>query len=231
MTAERTRPIDLFKAEAQARCPGFLYSFNIADLKRRNCHLGLAAGDRDIAELDLALKTLASPMTVVVRLSGQRWLLFSTQDEAARIQGLLGSYKRKEKIWTGWHIDGERPGERAYREWQLEAEISRAIRCIRAVVKIADALEMVMAEIEKNDFNLPLNEIVRLEDISGMARTPWCCVSRYPERSPACPFCGSEEFAWEDGDMSVYSGYGSCKRCRATIDIRQVEHLTPPAHA
>jgi GGDEF domain-containing protein len=222
MTLERAKPIDLFKLQADVLCPGFLYSFNIADFKRRNSHLTHIAGDADIAELDRALKALASKTAVAARTHGDRWHLFSHRDESVRVQALLDDYNRSERIWTGWRIDGEKPGERALRERLVESEIRRAVRCLSAEVRTAEELSDAIAEIEKNDYQLPVDRIVPLADVPAMKREAWICVTQYPEPMPSCPFCDGRDFAWEDGDMSVYSGYGDCKACGAKIDIRQV---------
>ncbi len=219
---EKPRPFDLFKAEADARCPGLLYSFNIADFKRRNLHLTYVVGDKDIGELDLALKSLASDTAVVSRTHGNRWFLFSARDESIRVRALLDAYRRCDKIWTGWRIDGEKSGERASHEHLVETAIQRAVRCLCARVESADALNDALSGIEKNNWNLPVNVIVPLDQVSAMARAPWTCVAHYPDRHPACPFCGGTEFECEGCDDPIYSGYGTCKSCSAAIDIRQV---------
>src|SRR6202008_3000776 len=51
-TLGHERRIVTFQREAARFLPGYLYCFNIADLKRRNGHLGHGAGDKDIEELE-----------------------------------------------------------------------------------------------------------------------------------------------------------------------------------
>ncbi len=222
MTADQPKRIDVFRREAGALCPGFLYSFNIADFKRRNLHLSYGVGDADILELERALKAMASDTMVVSRVSGQRWFLFSRIDADRTVQGLLESYKRTETIWTGWQVDAENAGQRATRTWQVESEIRRALRCLRAEVQTPDALSTAIAEIDKDDYNLPVDRIIALTDVANILRNVWRCVTRYPEASPMCPFCSAQDFDCEGGDDSIYTGYGRCNGCSAHIDIRQL---------
>lgn len=222
MTAEQPKRINVFRREARALCPGFLYSFNIADFKRRNLHLSYGVGDGDIVDLDRVLKALASDVTPVARVSGQRWFLFSRVDADRAVQSLLDNYKRSEKIWTGWQVDAERSGQRATRTWQVESEIRRAVRCLRAEVESPDALDAAIAAIEKDDYNLPVDRIVPLADVANIPRSAWQCVTRYPEAAPMCPFCSAHDFDCEGVDDSIYSGYGRCNACSANIDIRQL---------
>src|SRR5437899_2884382 len=104
------KPIDLFTQQALARLPGFLYSFNIADFKRRNGHLGHLVGDADIAELDRRLKEFASNDGLVARTSGDRWFLLTRDNRTEEVGQLLAAYAREEPIEAGWEIIASRRG-------------------------------------------------------------------------------------------------------------------------
>jgi hypothetical protein len=81
---EQIRKIDIFQQEAGFRLPGVLYSFNIADLKRRNAHLGFRTGDKDIEELDRLLTATQSDAVLMARTQSNRWLMLTQQNENAR---------------------------------------------------------------------------------------------------------------------------------------------------
>src|SRR5260370_16889488 len=69
--------LEEFERQALSHLPGFVFSFNIADLKRRNIHLGHREGDHDIADLERLLGAMAGPDCLVARVTRHRWLMVS----------------------------------------------------------------------------------------------------------------------------------------------------------
>jgi GGDEF domain-containing protein len=212
--------------QAAARClPGLLYCFNIADLKRRNSHLGHLVGDKDIEELDRLLKELASDTAIVERIDGQRWLMVSQRNENNRVQAILDRYKRTDRFSAGWQVEATRGGTEKVGRQTVPSEISRAVRCLYAEVKSPAELTAAITTIKDNDYNLPVNRPLLLSTLPKLARKSWHCVAAYPVQEPACPFCQERDFVWEGGDGSYYSGDGTCRTCGAEISIRDISDL------
>jgi len=150
--------------------------------------------------------------------------MISRQDAMQRVQQILDGYKKTDRISTGWSVEAARQNGESRTDQQLATtEISRAVRCLYADVETRDDLAAAIAGIAANDHNLPVNRPIHLRDIAALPRMRWQCMSRYPADDPGCPFCGGHEFAWEDGDGSIYSGDGRCKGCGAEVTIRQVD--------
>ncbi|MGA2990139.1 MAG: hypothetical protein ABSD88_06655 [Candidatus Korobacteraceae bacterium] len=218
--------IESFARQALQYLPGFLYSFNIADFKRRNIHLSYKRGDRDIEELDRLLRALASEIGLVERTHGQRWFLISRQNAEDRVRSLLNEYRRTDRHSTGWSISASKDGKREENKSKsrvVQAEISRVVRCLYVEVGAPEDLAAAIKQIEENDYGLPVNQPVHLLDLPGPPRTPWRCISQYPAENPSCPYCQGSDFDWEDGDDSIYTGYGRCKGCGATVSISQID--------
>lgn len=218
MTMEGT-----FRRQAAHYLPGFVYSFNVADFKRRNVHLGHLVGDRDIADLDRALKTLDGETAFVARTGGNRWHLVSRQAMDARVEAVLSGYETSEAVWLGWRAEATRADERAVVERVLAAEVRRAVRCLRADVKSAERLDAALAEIERNDHALPVGRVHNVASLFKGERAGWQCVTRYPTSEPGCALCGGTRMNWEDGDGTVYNGSGKCEGCGATVAITQID--------
>ena len=210
---------DAFAREAQAHLPGFLYSFNIADMKRRNGHLGFHQGDKDIVEFSEALCALASDTAIVARIAGDRWLMFSEKREHGRVQALLDAYRKSEQITAGWQIEASRNGRQRSDSMGVTTTIARAVRCLYCDVHSPGDLAHAMKAIAENDHSLPVGRPIALVDVPAMARDRWSCVAEYPAERPICPFCAGHEFAWEGGDGDIDTGYGRCEACDADISI------------
>lgn len=221
------RRILTFQREA-ARClPGFLYCFNIADLKRRNDHLGHRVGDKDIEELDRLLREFASDTAIVERTDGQRWFLLSRRNETRRVQAMLDRYKRTDRLCAGWQVDATRGGTQKSGRHTVPTEISRAVRCLCAQVGSPTELSAAMTTIEHSDYNLPVNRPLPLSTLATLPRASWRCVGAYPRQEPACPFCQGRDFEWEGGDGSYDPGDGTCRACGAQISIRDISDPAP----
>ncbi|MCC6948827.1 MAG: diguanylate cyclase [Bradyrhizobiaceae bacterium] len=217
-----------FEAMAAQRLPGVLYSFNIADLKRRNSHLGHLRGDEDVKAFDAALRASSPKDAVVGRIDGARWLMLCPRSENDLVQALLERYHRSEPLTVGWRIDARRDAVRKTASAQIDSAISRSVRCLYVDVRNAEALGPAILALCDNDYGLPVGRPLYLPDVARLARQPWRCVSRYPDHDPACPFCGGTRFEWTDGDGAVYSGDGVCQDCGAEVSISQFDEQTIP---
>lgn len=215
---EQIKGVKLFELEAALLLPGFLYSFNIADFKRRNCHFGYRVGDADIAELDGLIAAVTRPDGTARRVGGDRWLMLSRSNANERVQDLLDRYQRAEPFTSGWRIRATRDGEERIADTPLATIIRRAVRCLYTEVASADRLAPAIAALEENNWGLPVNRPYPLSQLSARPRERWQCVDQYPKyEEPPCPFCGGRQFEWIDGDDCVSDGV--CKDCGAEISI------------
>jgi GGDEF domain-containing protein len=214
---EQIRRIALFEQAAALLLPGFLYGFNIADLKRRNCHLGHRVGDAEIAEFDSLVTAAAQPDGMVQRVGGDRWLLLSRSKANDRVEAILATYQRTEPFDSAPRIRAKRNGEERVAKASFPTVIRRAVRCLYTEVANRAALAPAIAALEDNNSGLPVNRVNALSQLSVLPRESWRCVDQYPKQDPACPFCGSQMFAWTDGDDC--SSDGSCRGCGAEVSI------------
>jgi len=217
---ERINHITLFKQAAALLLPGFLYSFNIADFKRRNCHLGHRICDAEIAEFGELLAAAARPDAVAQRVGGDRWFMVSRSNANDRVKGVLDCYRRAVPFVSGWTIKGRRGDEERTTETPLKTVLRRAVRCLYTEVASEGELAPAMAALEESNWSLPVDRPVALSQLAVKRREPWQCVDQYPKFDPACPFCGSRRFTWIDGDDC--SSDGICKECGAEISIRNI---------
>ena len=216
---DQIRKIDIFRQEASQHLPGFLYSFNIADLKRRNSHLGHFAGDDVIVELDELLTRMAPRSALVARTHGDRWHMLTSRDETDHIRTILKRYMREEPFSAGWEMRATKDGERKTIRKAVATTLRLAVRCLYAKVETAAELDSAIKQMGVNDYGLPVNRPIALSDIGTMKRKNWSCVARYPDEDPSCPFCGGAAFNWKDGDDTIYSGDGTCKGCGAEVSL------------
>jgi GGDEF domain-containing protein len=224
---ERVSLTTLFEREAAAFLPGFLYDFNIADFKRRNGHLGHSVGDGDIAVLDGLIAAAARGDGTSRRIGGDRWLMVSRADAADRVQRVLDGYQRADPFVSGWRIWASNGDEERSAEAPLPTVIRRAARCLYTEVARKAELAAAIAALEDNNWSLPINRPHPLSQLAALPSQPWQCVDGYPEQDPACPFCGSRQLTWTDGDDCIYSGDGFCKGCGAEISIRDINYGKP----
>lgn len=206
-----------FVAHARERLPGVVYGFNLASFKRRNMHLGHLVGDVDIAELDRLLRALPA---VVKRTHGDRWLVLAPPDLA--VAPVLERFARADPFDVGWEVTATKDGDVLVNREVVRTTVMRAARCIFAPVTTPAELDAAVEGILANDYSLPVGRPVALDSIASLERKEWSCVSLYPERSPACPFCGGRELDDADADGSVYTADGTCRGCGATIAVRGV---------
>jgi hypothetical protein len=211
--------------EADFRLPGVLYSFNIADLKRRNAHLGFRTGDKDIEELDRLLTATQSDAVLMARTQSNRWLMLTQQNENARVQAVLDRYKKTELFSAGWEIRALKSGQEKICRESVSAEIKRAVRCLYAPVKTRAALSEAIQQIDEGDHVLPVNRPLALSEISAAMRENGDCVFQYPEHSPECPYCGGWAFTWKDSNDCVLQTDGTCTGCGAKISVRDISQV------
>ncbi|HSO36528.1 MAG TPA: diguanylate cyclase, partial [Labilithrix sp.] len=219
----------VFVDQASERLPAVVYSLDIADFKRRNGHLGHAVGDADIAELHALLLGLG-PSALVARTHGDRWLVLAPEEAREDVASVLARFARTEPLLAGWQVRATKDGrERTSRETE-PTFIMRAVRCLFAPVRTRAELEDAVRRIDEEDHALPVNRPIAVA-VAARERKPWQCVSRYPEASPACPFCGGREVDWEEGDGGVYSGAGTCRPCGARLALDDVSRRLDEAAA
>lgn len=232
---EQMRKIEIFRHEAGYRLPGVLYSFNIADLKHRNAHLGFKAGDKDIQDLDRLLTAMASDSVLVARTHANRWLmLVSREEKKDPVQDVLDRYRKTESFSAGWEIKAFKSGQEKVCRETVSAEIKRAVRCLYVPVRTRADLADAIEQIDEQDYALPVNRPLALSEISTLIRENWPCVCQYPEHTPECPYCGGKDFAWEDGDDFLFTGDGACTGCGAKIaicSISQAVGMSTPVYA
>jgi GGDEF domain-containing protein len=220
--ARRTYPnprVDTFVRDAAARVPGTLYGFNIADFKRRNSHVGHTVGDEDVREIDRMLHAL--PDAFVARTAGDHWLVLMgpSAGSLAAIVALLDAFARHERVTMGWEVRSKKDGAQKSLRDVIDAELHRAVRCLYADVGTPAELADAATRIENESWSLPVNRPIALSELATIERKRWQCVSRYPEKAPACAFCEQRDIDFHDGDGAIYSGDGTCRKCGASISI------------
>jgi GGDEF domain-containing protein len=219
---EQIKRSTLFVHEAALLLPGFLCCFNIADFKRRNGHLGHLVGDADIAELDGLIAAMARADGTAQRIGGDAGSCCRDREPMIASRPVLDRYRLAQQFVSGWRIWASRAGQERVAEARIETVIRRAVRCLYTEVASEAELASAIAAFEEIDWALPVNRPQPLSEVPAMPRQRWRCVDQYPEQDPACPFCGSQQFRWEDGDGCAYSGDGTCKGCDADISIHDV---------
>ncbi len=211
--------MDAFVERASALLPGVLYSFNIADFKRRNAHLGHTEGDTVIAMLEQLFRDLTPPDACVSRVGGDRWLMFTRGGDGAVAQ-ILERFARTEPFVSGWEMRATKDSEQRTGRGTVVAELRLALRCLRAEVDSPEQLLVAIAGVTKSDYSLPVSRPITLA--AEMKHERWQSVSDYPDAGPVCPFCGEHRVNWTDGDGGIYSGDGKCVGCGASLSLHDV---------
>ncbi|MBP6595745.1 MAG: hypothetical protein KA794_09955 [Candidatus Obscuribacter sp.] len=217
--------IEQFKSDVASKLPGLVVLMNLADAKRRTCHLGYTVTDDDIEEFDTKLKSIANNAGVVSRISGVKWLALLPFEQLPLLQQLLDGFQKQQVIQIGWSCTGLLNCDKSKVERTVRATISRSIKCIYTTAKDATALSAVIEQLLANCYKVEPGEPIELSQIKGREGESWRCVSDYPSEDPFCPFCEGTRFDWDDGDDSVYSGSGSCQSCGAYVSISGIEEL------
>ncbi len=75
-----------------AYLPGLLVLYDIADAKRRNCHLGCEAVDHDIAEMEQLVRISVGPSGLAKRVAGDKCLALYKSDSLMLVTALLSNY-------------------------------------------------------------------------------------------------------------------------------------------
>jgi len=219
-------PLDEFKAEMAANLPGLLVLYDLADAKRRNCHLGHQAVDCDIDELNQLVRTSVGPSGLAKRVAGDKWLALYKTDSLVPVAALLSSYHKEQEFLVGWKCTGEKDGHNKVMERTVCSTIVRCLRCIYFFTTASQEPVALIEKLLEHNYRVPPGIPCILSDAARMKTTGWSCVSSYPSEAPFCPFCERSDFEWIDGDGSVYSGSGTCRVCRASITIQGVERFS-----
>ena len=210
------------------RFPAELVLCNLADTKRRNCHLGSSVGDQDIATCDALVKklTIAANGERSARVSGDEWL-FLGADARAFARALLAEYAITQPYRVGWRCHATKNGEEKIVDEVLTTSLTRTARFVGAVVASRDDLESLAGRLAERIWQAPVATFAFLEDLAPPTPPRWQCVAAYPERAYYCPFCEGAGVEWTDGDGAVYSGDGICKTCSATLSFTDAGGLSP----
>lgn len=217
--------IDQFKSDVASKLPGLVVLLNLADAKRRTCHLGYTVTDDDIDEFDTKLKAITNSGGLMSRISGVKWLALLPVDQLTLLQELLDKFQKQQIIQVGWSCTGRLNCEKSKVERTVRATITRSIKCLYTTVANDSELGVMIEELLTQYRKVEPGLATELSQIKGREGEGWCCVSDYPSDNPFCPFCEGTRFDWDDGDDSVYSGSGSCKVCGANISISGIDEL------
>jgi GGDEF domain-containing protein len=195
-----------------------VYYANIADLKRRNLHLGVAQGDRDILELSELLKTkVIGAKGIVEQVGGAEWL-FALPNNATNLAGeIVRDFHQQKNIQIGWRASAHKGTEEiAKSEEMIAATIFRSLRIgflpVSAIKNIHDVEEFANKTL-KLDPDL-------LTDLSALAgsesRKPWSCVNAVVAELK-CPTCKSQDLEFDEGTSNLLSA--TCRSCKALIEV------------
>lgn len=219
------RPLDQFKLAVLDFLPGLLVCFNIADAKRRNCHLGHLVVDDDIAEFDRLVRLSVGASGLAKRVQGAAWLTIYKTESLQPVSELLRSYHKKQGILVGWRSRGEKDGTKKAVHRTVAATIARSVRCLYTAVTTPQEVNKSIDELIGQCYGFPPNIPVRLSDLVNIQKSSWSCVDSYPAQAPFCPFCAARDFEWDDGDSGVYSGLGTCRSCGACVGIEGINRV------
>jgi GGDEF domain-containing protein len=218
-------PLDQFRDAIPNFLPGLLTLFNLADAKRRNCHLGHHVVDDDIEEFNRLVQSSVGASGFARRVSGAAWLAIYKTQSLQSLSALLSAYHKQQDIQVGWRSTGERDGAARTVQRTVAATIVRALRCLYTTVTTSQEANGSIDELFEQYHSLPPNTPIQLSDVVNIKRNKWSCVDRYPSEMPFCPFCEGRDFEWDDGDGAIFSGSGTCRACGAYVDIKEIDHL------
>lgn len=136
---------------------------------------------------------------------------------------VLDDYHQERAISIGWRCKGYLDGVVEVAEETIDTTITRSARCAYFSATSSQEMNKAIDELLQKRHTFPPGRPIPVAEIGSHEQISWRCVSAYPDQDPFCPFCKSRDFEWEDGDSNVYSGEGTCKNCKADIDIRGVE--------
>ncbi len=211
-----------FQKSIEPLIPGLIAYFNLADAKRRNCHLGHEVVDAEIDEFGRALSASAD---LVMRIEGSSWLALYKIGSESSIESFLKAAYQEQPFTVGWKAHGQRNGESIEKEETVKSSIVLAYRCMYAPVESTDSIAKLMDALTNEYVGLPIQIAIPFANRSSFERRGWQCVTSYPSKAPTCPFCSECKFNCFDGDGSVFSGFGECKKCSAIVEIRSVEYV------
>lgn len=220
--------VDEFKESCLRYLPGTLVSFNMADTLRRNCHLGHLEVDKDIAEFDALLRQAIGLKGLVKRVGGDIWLALHSHNSSLH-QDILSQFHKEVPCEVGWRSTGERQGSSKSVERLVPTKIIRDVRCVYFPVERRDQLTDTIEALLSSGLTPP-GIPTHLNGARIMHEQPdrWSCVETYPHEIPFCPFCEMDQFSWMDGESHVYSGYGTCINCGATVSINAIDPVLRP---
>jgi len=217
--------VQKFIAGCESYLPGLLVLTDLADAKRRNCHLGYQVVDQDIEEFDRMLQEFTGSSGLSCQVRGSTWLSVLPQTRLTELQQLLLRFQKNQIIQVGWKCRGIRNCDKSRAERSVRATITRGIKSLYVEVMDQKTLDGLIDELLDQYYKVEPGEAQALDSVRGQASSLWCCVSDYPDEDPFCPFCDGTRFDWDDGDDSVYSGSGTCLTCSAYVSISSIEEL------
>ncbi len=217
---------DQFKQAARSHLPGLLVMFNLADAKRRNCHLNHFTVDEDIERFDRLLKSSVGDFGVAKRVSGVTWLATYPIGSINSVQQLLNTFEQQQNIRVGWRCTALKGADSKIVERTVQSTIVRGLRCIYSNVSSPEEMNLLIEELLSLKYSIQPNVAIQLSDHNEHVSTDWACVTNYPTENPTgCPFCEKSDIDWEEGDDTLYSGGGTCNNCSAYISIEAVDEL------
>lgn len=205
-----------------SKLPGCLAVFDFADFKRRNCHLGYLAGDKDIEEFESVLNSILSGTDPRLRIAGDKWAVFTSENNLGKINTIIDSFVRSEQVKVGWICKGSLNGRTQQNTTTITSTLSRSVRC--AYLRVVHP-ESLAADIEKlTDYtggcevNVPQPFSTETTDQPNR----WTCIT-YPSDKRACIFCGHDQFEYlGDPFGPILSMECTCKRCGAHLEFQEI---------
>jgi GGDEF domain-containing protein len=202
--------------------PGCLIVFDFADFKRRNSHLGQSASDKDIKDFESILNRTLSKSDPWVRIAGDKWAVFTSENSIGKIKTIIRSFARSDKVRVGWICKATLNGKLMQNETNVITDLIRAIRCAYMQIphhqSLDQDLEMLMAYVGKSQINIP--QEYNTKPVEDQQR--WCCIT-YPQDKQVCVFCGNEDLEHiGDAFGPILSSESICKRCNAHLEIQEV---------
>jgi hypothetical protein len=205
--------------------PSVLVYCNLADTKRRTCHVGHRVVDGDIDEFHAIVTTQAGG--VAGRVAGDIWLaLVSSPEHFARAVTTL--YERVQTMTVGWRGTAQRDGKEWVVAERVLATMTRSCRIIGAEVRCFDDIEETANKLAERYRDAVPGQYMAMRPDRVRDGWHWRCAEAHEVPLQYCPACSAREIEWLEG-FGVYESSGTCRGCGAEVSFKDASEFLASA--
>lgn len=214
--------LNKFLEIVSSKIPGCLAVFDFADFKRRNCHLGHLAGDKDIEEFESILNKVLSEGDPWLRIAGDKWAVFTSENSLDKMNFIIRSYHRSEKVRVGWSCKASLGKETQQSETTVISTLSRALRCAYLPIISQVSLDEDFRKLTNYVGTSKVNTAQLYSSEDTDEPNKWTCIT-YPSNKQNCVFCENDQFEYlGDAFGPILSMEGVCKQCGAHLEYHEI---------